>query len=223
MVKNNTTSYPTAVIFDFDGTILDSEKAHLRAYQALGQVLGYVIPDEEYFANFVGKTDLEILDYMIKRSGQDVTFETLFEQKKRRFMDYLQAGEVTPIAGVVEFVTHLVEQSLPLAIASNAVIAEIEEGVSQLGLRDCFQFMLSVESTTNGKPAPDIYLMAAEQLGVEPASCLVYEDSLTGIQAAVSAGMRVVAVGDINNEQLRQTGAKRIISDFRQEQELWRS
>ena len=211
MTKNNT---PAAVIFDFDGTLLDSEKAHLRAYQELGQTLGYEISDEEYFADFVGKTDLEILGYMIKQSGQNMSLEVLFEQKKHYFMTYLQTGEVTPIAGVVDFVTDLTDQGLPLAIASNAVFPEIEVGVALLGLQDCFRVILSVESTSNGKPAPDIYLMAAERLGVEPKSCLVYEDSLTGIQAAVSAGMRVIAVGNVSNEKLIQAGAERVIPDF---------
>jgi HAD superfamily hydrolase (TIGR01509 family) len=104
------------------------------------------------------------------------------------------SSEAEPLPDAVELVSELAERGLPLAIASNSPSAYIQKALNGLGLSKYFGYTIGVDQVAQGKPAPEIYLRAAEALGAPPERCLAIEDSLAGSQSALNAGMRVLAV-----------------------------
>jgi HAD superfamily hydrolase (TIGR01509 family) len=104
------------------------------------------------------------------------------------------ATSLAPMAGVVELLDALQEASVPVAVATSATREYADFVLTRLGLKDCFRFILTAEDITHGKPDPEIYLLAAERLGIRPEQMMVLEDSANGCRAAVAAGAYCVAV-----------------------------
>jgi len=205
--------YPQAIIFDCDGTLMDSEVAHFHAYQDLANDLGFELTEALYLAEFVGKTDHSIISYLTTAHQLQTEVDDLLAQKQAYYLRYVEDGAIQPIIGVVDYIHYLAKQGLPLAVASNAVYAEVMPGLNKVGLATYFETVVTVDMVIHGKPAPDLYLEATHRLGLSSTNCLAYEDSVTGITAAVQAGIAVIGVGSAiaNPEEI---GAFTIIPDF---------
>jgi beta-phosphoglucomutase len=205
---------PIGIIFDLDGTLIDSEPVHMALYQEIAHSLGYSLSDAEYYSKLRGMTDEETVDAISQMADKKGNRKRLIEEKQRKFAKRLSEGEIKPLNGAVAFVRELHNQGHLLALATSAIGAEAQVALRGLGLTDLFSAVLSAENILHGKPAPDAYLNAARALSLPPKECLVYEDSLAGVQAALAAGIEVVAIGDTRNEMLHHSGAKLVISDF---------
>jgi beta-phosphoglucomutase family hydrolase len=181
-----------ALIFDMDGVIVDSEPLHLIAYQ---QILArfeipYTAQDNR---EFLGKKDIIIADVLINRHGLPHTPHSFVESKENILFDLIKnQGLERP--GLRHILDTAIELKLPMAVASSATMPTIQLVVDTLKIRHYFKTLTSGDEVAHGKPAPDVFLLAAQRLGVEPSACLVIEDTLNGVLAAKAAGMQCVAI-----------------------------
>jgi HAD superfamily hydrolase (TIGR01509 family) len=188
-----------AVIFDFDGVLVNSEPLHFRALREALLGEGIAITPEEYLVEYVAYDDRGSIRIALERHGRPVSPErvgTLAVAKAEAF-DRLM-GEVPFYPGARELVRGLAAE-MPVAIASGARRAEIERILEAGGLRESFSAVVGADDVERTKPDPEPYLTALERIerlapGLTAAECLVFEDTLPGIAAARAAGMKVVGV-----------------------------
>jgi HAD superfamily hydrolase (TIGR01509 family) len=183
-----------AIIFDHDGTLIDTERADLEACQRLYQECGAEISIEYWAEHIVGHMDGYelILTELIQKNGHGATRDSLWQRLRELWSIALENIELMP--GVTNLVPSLHAAGYPLAVATASDRAWARRWLTHFNLWPYFQVIATSDDVVNNKPAPDVYLFAAAQLGVEPAHCLVFEDSLAGLRAAKAAGMTVVAV-----------------------------
>lgn len=183
-----------AYLFDLDGTLIDSMPVHLRAWEtALGRV-GLRVPfDAEFFYSLGGVPTLE--SAVIFRQHYELTFDEhrLVENKEQRYLELLH--EVALIVPVAQFAQRVAETH-PVAIVTGGGPEIAYPALDATGLRALFPVVITPADVDagRGKPAPDMFLLAAKRLGVAPERCLVFEDALPGVAAAKAAGMQVVTV-----------------------------
>ncbi|MGH7266996.1 MAG: HAD family hydrolase [Candidatus Rokuibacteriota bacterium] len=182
----------TAVIFDMDGVLVDSEPLHLRATQAALGARGASYTERDN-RPFFGATDAEM--FRVLRILFDVEAPTaaLVEAKRRHLVQLIRA-EARALPGVPGVPRSLREAGVRLALASASPAEVIRAVLETVRLDTVFETLVSGDEVPRGKPAPDAFLMAARRLGVEPAACLVVEDSRNGVLAGKAAGMVVAAV-----------------------------
>ena len=203
-----------AIIFDMDGVMIDSEYAYTAAIQEVIQDLGHEI-SEEYIYSFVGTTHDFTWTQIIKDFQlTDERQKLINEMFKYREAIVARDGLIT-YPHVREFILEAFEKGYLLAVASSSPKQEILRTVNHLAVEDYFKQLVSGEEVEHSKPAPDVFLLAAELLGVDPADCLVVEDSRNGSLAAKAAGMYCVGYRDVNHPNQDLTATDQIVHDFR--------
>lgn len=189
---------PGAVLLDLDGTLVDSESVHAEAIARAMLERGVEL-DERERAFVIGHAWQEIYAELrvAERLGLDLpSMQAETERARRRMRD--EGIHFRVLDGARELVTTLVELEIPTAIVSGSSRSEIAEALELLGFGHHLRMYLGAEDYPRGKPAPDGYMAAAEQLAIAPSRCLVFEDSEAGIESALAAGMRVVATSAAN-------------------------
>jgi beta-phosphoglucomutase family hydrolase len=181
-----------ALIFDMDGVIVDSEPLHLVAYQEFFSKFN-IHYTEEHNREFLGCKDVAMAQILIDRLSLPETPESMVKAKESILMRLLKE-EAVARPGLTYILDAAKNAGLPLAIASSATLPTINLVVDRLNIRSYFQTLTSGDEVANGKPAPDVFLLAAKRLGVEPQRCLVIEDTYNGIRAAKAAGMMCIAI-----------------------------
>ena len=185
----------TAIVFDFDGVLADSEPLHFAAYQEVFSSLDVELTREEYYSNYLGYDDRGVFRKLGSAQGwalDDRRVESLLEEKSRIFDAVIQRTDVL-YPGAAECVHRLAAQ-FPLGIASGALRYEIEMVLKRAGLDRRFRFIIGAGDTPNSKPWPDPYIRAAELHGVSASACVAIEDSRWGIESAKAAGMKCVGI-----------------------------
>lgn len=181
-----------ALIFDMDGVLIDSEPMHFTAFKKFFRTL-----DIEYTAEqnalYLGRRDSEISAILVEQYGLNLTPLELVAKKEEIFQDLIQA-QATARAGVMETLEEAKRLGIQRAVASSATLPTIKLIVNSLKLNNYFHNLSSGDEVKHGKPAPDVFLLAAERMNTAPEHCLVIEDSEAGVQAAKAAGMKVVAI-----------------------------
>ncbi|MBY0356956.1 MAG: HAD family phosphatase [Candidatus Obscuribacterales bacterium] len=181
-----------ALIFDMDGVIVDSEPLHLKAYQEFFSAYGIGYKQEEN-QQFLGCKDIAIADILIKRYNLPLGPKELV-QNKEQILCRLLRTDAQPRPGLKRILQEATNLKVPMAVASSATMPAIELVMEVLQVRNYFHHLSSGDEVPNGKPAPDVFLLAAKRLGVQPADCLVIEDTLNGIKAAKAAGMHCLSI-----------------------------
>lgn len=181
-----------ALIFDMDGVLVDSEPLHLLAYQELFGPHG-IEYTEEHNREFLGCKDIAMAEILVERWALTHTPEEIVQSKENILARMLREdAKIRP--GVIQLLEQAEALKIPCAVASSATLPTIQLVVDVLGIRNYFRFLTSGDEVPNGKPAPDVFLLAAQRLGVAPAHCLVIEDTFNGIKAAKAAEMFCIAI-----------------------------
>jgi beta-phosphoglucomutase-like phosphatase (HAD superfamily) len=179
-------------IFDLDGTLVDTMPLHYAAWDAALRKVGMKEKlDENLFYELGGMPSRKVAGLLGERHGLEVDSEAVFLDKENVFMDSLDRLEL--IKPVVEFARR-VAKTHPVAIASGGTRDVVNNTLRITGLAPLFPVVITMNDVVHGKPAPDMFLLAASRMGVEPTRCLVFEDGQPGIQAAQAAGMKWVFV-----------------------------
>lgn len=182
-----------AVIFDMDGVLIDSEPLWHQAEQ---QILGGLGIDfnKPPLLQSTGLTTASVIAHWYQHQPWPNLSP---EQVHQSIIDFVAHGVATngePKAGLIALLNQLKQRQLPMAVATNSPKVLLETTLARLDITAYFQARCHIELVTHGKPAPDIYLLAAQKLGVAPEHCLVFEDSFAGVTAAKAAGMTVIAI-----------------------------
>lgn len=178
------------LIFDCDGTLAHTMPLHLQSWERAMRELGGNITAEEFWG-WAGVPTIRIIEMLNERHGYNIDPHVGYELKERYYVDLIH--HVEPIAEVV----NVVEQyrgKLPMAVATGGGREIVRSTLTQIGLVDAFEHIVSADDVKNGKPAPDIFLEAARRIAVKPENCLVFEDADNGIVAARAAAMEVIDI-----------------------------
>ena len=202
-----------AIIFDMDGVWVDSEYTYFQSKSQILSEAGHEVEDSYHF-QFMGTTS----DYMWEKMKQEFSLPLSVAEYIQQMTALRQAmikrDGIRVIPHVQEFVKGLSQAGLKLAVASSSSLAEIKVNLAEIGLSEYFSEVVSTEEVEHSKPAPDVYLAAAERIGIMPENCLGIEDTKNGTGAVRNAGM--VCVGFANPAFPKQdlAFADRVVSSF---------
>lgn len=182
-----------AVVFDLDGTLVDSEPNYFEAGRQLLAGQGVTDFTWQEHERYVGISTAETLAVWREKYGLGTPLDALLAEKNRRYLE-LAAAHTHAYPQMRAFVERLHEQGVPMAVASGSSRAAIEAILRGTGLDALLTTVVSADEVDQGKPEPDVFLEAARRLGVEPADCVVLEDAAPGAVAAYKAGMRCIAI-----------------------------
>lgn len=204
----------TAIIFDMDGLMVDTEPLSRRAWAQVIGPFGATLTDEVY-GRMIGRRTTEAAQILLEAAAVPLTPEELVGRRTAVF-DQILAQGVPVMPGLPELHAAIARRGLPWAVATSSPHRHAQQILAQLGLLASCGAIAGGDEVAHGKPAPDIYLLAAERLGVPPAHCLALEDSAPGCQAAAAAGMRVVAVPNGATETAVFPCAHQVVSSLHQ-------
>jgi len=173
------------VIFDCDGVLVDSERLAVRVEAEIVTALGWSLTESDIIERFVGRSAAYMHEEIERRLGRSIDWDSEFEARYREVFE----AELVPVPGIIDA---LGEITLPTCVASSGSHDRMRFTLGKTGLLDLFHGRIfSVEDVEEGKPAPDIFLHAAEKMGASPVRCAVVEDSVSGVNAGLAAGMTV--------------------------------
>jgi len=208
-----------AIVFDFDGVIVDSEPAHYRAFQAVLEPRGLGYGWDAYLEHYIGFDDRDGFREAFRAGGwglDESELEGLIAEKSAAFDREMAAG-LEPIPGALACVPRLAAE-MPLAVCSGALRHEIEPALAALGLAEQFRVVVSAEDVAHSKPDPASYRLAVQRLGeelgtiLEPSACAAIEDTPAGVASARGAGLAVVGLDRAGAADLGE--AHRVVRDL---------
>jgi len=182
-----------AVIFDMDGVICHTNPYHSIAFREFFSLRNLNPTDEEFAQHMFGKSNSYILSHFLQRP---VTGDELLqlEDEKESLFRKIYEPHVEPIRGIVEFINDLKSDGAKIGVATSAPLANLELILSKVLIREHLGSIMASEHVKHHKPDPEVYLTSAANLNVLPEQCVVFEDSFSGVSAAINAGMKVVGV-----------------------------
>ena len=185
-----------AIIFDMDGLMLDTERLALKAWQLAGVDFGFPISDD-IFISMVGRNRRDSDCTLVEIFGSDFPIGAVRDRYRAYLDGWIDEDKLSVKSGLLELLSFLDKISMPKAVATSTEYERAVHKLSLTNLLEHFSIVIAGDQVQRGKPAPDIFLAAAAQLGVLPENCLVLEDSDAGIQAAYEAGMTPVMIPDM--------------------------
>jgi len=186
-----------AAIFDWDGVVIDSSRQHEESWERLASEEARPLPEGHFKAGFGRKNEF-IIPQILQWTADLAEVRRLSLRKEALYREIIVERGLEPLPGVRPWLERLAAAGIPCAIGSSTHRENIEVSLDVLGLRTFFQDIVSSEDVSHGKPDPEVFLKAAEKVGIAPALCVVFEDAHVGIEAAHRAGMRVIAVATTN-------------------------
>lgn len=184
------------VIFDMDGLILDTERLSFEAWRDILKKYGRVMTREDY-ASLMGITHDNVINKLKEIYGQELPMAELYEEKSKDVFKFMRENGVPVKTGIYELLDFLVEKNYKLALATSTNREKAVYLLERAGIKDKFNTMVFGDEVINSKPHPEIFLKAAERLGIAPEKCIVLEDSPAGIEAAYRAGMKGIHIPDL--------------------------
>jgi beta-phosphoglucomutase len=197
-----------------DGVLIDSGAHHRSAWRALLDELGAEPAEPEFWRLTIGRPAEEAVPLLLGREIASTEARRLAQRKRDLYATFAARGLLS-VRGVVDFVQALARLGVPRAVGTSATRPDVLSLLGTLGLRRYFEVIVTADDVRFGKPSPEVYLESARRLGSSPAECLVFEDSLVGVEAARRAGMRAIGVTTAHTaEELVGAGAETTIADF---------
>lgn len=209
-MSNNQNSIAT--LFDMDGVIVHTNPYHKKAFKIFLDKHDISISDHDLKEHVYGRTNKEIFPYIFGDKYTEEKGKEWADEKEAMFRD-LYKEDVEPVLGLIDFLDELQRRKIKAAVGTSAPVENLDFIMDSLDLRHYFDAFLHSAHVSKGKPDPEIYLKAAEQLNVDPDSCVVFEDSVAGVKAGLNAGMKVVAVATTHTAEEFE-GAHLVIDDF---------
>ena len=195
----------SAVIFDMDGVIFDSERLVLECWEKIGEKY-HLEGMRDAFLPCIGTNDIKTREIVLERYGADFPYDEFRRESSRLYHSIVDRGGLPVKTGVIELLSYLKEHAVPLALASSTRLEVVTQELKQAGLYEYFGVVMGGDQLKRSKPEPDIYLMTCEKLGVQPIYTYAIEDSYNGIRSAYSAGMKPIMVPDMlqPTEEMRE-------------------
>jgi HAD superfamily hydrolase (TIGR01509 family) len=185
-----------AVIFDMDGLLIDTESHSKAAWQGAAQQIGESLDDETMYS-LIGRHIGDCLDIVSKHIGKDLCKVEFMEKVDNIYFSNFMRHGIDVKHGAANLLDHLTKHRILRAVATSSEKEIAPRKLRLAGLAHYFEVIVTGCEVAKSKPAPDIFLLAATHLGVDPANCLVLEDSYTGVRGAYAAGMRPIMIPDL--------------------------
>ncbi len=187
------------VVFDMDGVLIDSNPYHKKALKSFARKYGYDLNEEELRAKIYGRQNK---DWIPRLFDREMTLDEIdhYAVEKESLFQKLFKKDVAPLAGLTSFLDSLKTKNIPRAIATSAPRMNVDFVFENTSIGQYFGLVLDDSHIKRGKPDPEAYLKASELLGFDPGECVVFEDSLSGIESARNAGCKLAAVGTTHDE-----------------------
>lgn len=191
-----------AIVFDFDGVVVDSEPLHYQAFMEVGKEIGIAFDYDEYLQEYIGYDDRDAFRVMMRAINQPLSDGQLQEliQKKQVAFERLVKSGAAAIPGALELIDEAYDQ-MPIAIGSGATSVDIQLMLEGIGRQDRFEVIVAADRVAHSKPDPETYRLAVKQLAdkhpdlaLTPADCLVIEDTAAGIESARGAGLMSLGI-----------------------------
>jgi beta-phosphoglucomutase len=206
-----------AAIWDMDGTLVDTAELHFEAWRRTCAGLGRDFSRDDFAATF-GRRNPEIMHILFGDRFSPSEIDAIGEHKEELYRAEARKG-VELLPGVAELMEGLHRAGFRQAIGSSAPHANLDLILGLTGVAKYLGAVVGAEDTTRGKPDPQVFLVGAERLGVEPARCVVFEDAPAGVQAAKAGGMKAVGVGFVGHHDaasLKEAGADVVVHSLRE-------
>lgn len=203
-----------AVIFDLDGTLLDNNGFHLSSWKEYLRRLGMNVSDEDYKANISGRTNHDATEHVFNKKMTKEEAATYYLQKEKIYRE-MYAPFIKPVKGLIGLLNELQKNEIVMAIATSGIQVNIDFMFEHVPIERYFQKVINSTHISKGKPDPEIFIVTANALNVEPGNCIVFEDSTAGVEAAKAAGMKVVALTTTHQRE-ELASANLVIDDYDQ-------
>lgn len=188
------------IIFDMDGVIIDNGAAHDEAWKIFCKKYNINLTDEELRKNLHGRANKDILKYLLRKELQESEVKEYEFEKESMYREFYKK-DIKEAEGLIDFLKFLKEKEIKIGIATSSPVENIDFIMDSLNIREYFDFIVNSAMVKRGKPFPDIYLKAVEKIGLKKEECVVFEDSLSGIEAAHMSGIDVIGVTTANREE----------------------
>lgn len=202
-------------IFDWDGVVIDSSRHHEESWNRLAREEGLALPEGHFLRGF-GMKNEAIIPGILGWTRDDGEIRRLSLRKEVLYRDIIREWGIEPLPGVRPFLESLAKAGIPRVIGSSTHRLNITASLEILGLAEFFtrqrpcDLIVSAEDVTRGKPDPQVFLLAAERIGVAPGRCVVFEDAPMGVAAALAAGMKAVGVANTHGADVL-AGSQRVV------------
>ncbi len=208
-----------AVIFDHDGTLVDSEGRHYELWQEVLSPYDIDFTAEEYIKEHSGIPTIKNAEILISKYSLPLTAQALYDLKDVMVEQSVTGKAFELLPDVLETMESFQAHKLDMAIATGAGFREVNSSVNAHGFDRYIQCFATSEEVAKGKPAPDVYLLAAKKLGVAPANCIAIEDSNNGLQSAIAAGIPCVVVKNTWSAAKSYQGARAVFDSMKEARE----
>ena len=199
------------VIFDWDGVVINSANLHEKSWEILAEEIGFTLPPNHFSQGF-GKRNETIIGKMFGWSEDHEEILRLGNRKEEIYRELGTKKGISLVPGSREFINMLDENSIPMAIGTSTERKNIDLAIEQNQMHDLFTGAVCSEDVTKGKPDPEVFLKAADLIGKPYQNCVVLEDSIHGIEAALAANMTPVGITTTNREiDLLESGAQLVV------------
>ncbi len=205
--------YTFSVLWDIDGVLVNSNPLHFKTWQMTAAEDNFEFTEELFLKTF-GQTSREIIEGHWPRNLSPEEIHYFDTRKEGLYREYAAKGFVQPIAGALDFVRTLHQAKIPMGAGSSGPGQNVHFMLNYLKIAPLLQAIVSGTDVEHGKPWPDIYLTAAEEMGVDPSSCIVIDDSRSGIVAGKEAGMKVIGFFSIGHQEYEYERADRLVRSF---------
>jgi beta-phosphoglucomutase family hydrolase len=202
-----------AVLFDLDGTLLDNNEVHYKAWKKYLKDNGKEISDEDFKENISGRTNQDAVEHIYDKKMSQEEAEKYYLKKEEIYRE-MYKPDIKAIPGLEKFLEDLDKHDVTMAIATSGIQVNIDFMFEHVPIKQYFDKIINSNDIEKGKPDPEIFLKTAEELGILPENCVVFEDSIAGVQSGKAAGMKVVALTTTHTkEELGE--ADLVIDDYR--------
>ena len=182
-----------AVLFDIDGTLLDNNEFHKKAWMEYLKKEGKDISDEDFKDKISGRTNLDAVRHLYDENMSEEEAEKYYLKKEEIYREMYEP-HIAPINGLINFLEELKQHNITMALATSGIQVNIDFMFDHVPIKQYFQTIVQAKDIENGKPDPEIFIKTAEALGVPAKNCVVFEDSTSGVEAGKAANMKVVAL-----------------------------